>query len=401
MANTLLTISMITRESLRVLENNLTFAKHVSRQYDSKFGVEGAKIGTTLNIRKPPRYIGRTGQAINIENATETQTTLALDTQFGVDIQFSSQDLALSIDDFSDRFLKPAIAVIANKIDFDGLNLYKKVAQQVGTNNTVPTAFLTYLQARLKLANSATPMDDSLAMILNPEMEVTIVDALKGLFQQSSEIANQYLNGTMGRMGGFKWSMDQNVRVHTVATHAGTPLTDGANQSGASLLTNGWSSGAVDLKEGDVFTIDNVNGVNPQNREDTGSLMQFVVTADISDTAGVITIPLSPAIVGPGSPFQNVAALPGNDDAINIAGSTGVTAPQGLAFHKDAFVCGCADLPLPGGVDMAARISDPQLGFSIRLVRQYNISTDQFPCRLDILYGWKELYPELACRIAS
>lgn len=402
MANTLLTISMITNEALRVLKNNLTFTKRVNRQYDSKFGIEGAKIGTVVNARKPPRYVGRTGQAISVEDATETQVPVTLTTQFGVDISFSSADLALSIDDFSNRFIKPAIAVVANKVDYDGMQLYKTVSNSVGTPGTVPSALLTYLMAGVALDNNATPVDGERSVVINPLMQATIVDALKGLFQSSNQIKEQYEKGKMGESAGFNWYMDQNTAVHTVGPLGGTPLVNGPSQTGASLLTDGWTAAAASrLKQGDVFTIAGVFGVNPQNRQSWGTLQQFTVTADVSSTAGgAATIPISPSIVTSGA-FQTVTGSPADNAAITVIGAASTTTPQGMAFHKDAFTLACADLPLPRGTDMAARVSDPESGLSIRMIRDYNISTDQFPCRLDILYGWKELYPELACRIQS
>ena len=402
MANTLLTISMITNEALRVLVNQLTFTKRVNRQYDPKYGVEGAKIGTTLNVRKPPRYVGRTGQAISIEDATETQVPVTLTTQFGVDISFSSADLALSIDDFSKRFIRPAIATVANKVDYDGMQLYKTVANSVGTPGTVPNALLTYLDAGVALDNNAAPVDGERSIVINPRMQATIVDSLKGLFQSSTQIKSQYEKGKMGETAGFNWYMDQNTAVHTVGPLGGTPLVNGGSQTGASLVTDGWTAAAASrLKQGDVFTIAGVFAVNPQNRQSTGALQQFTVTADVSSTAGgAATIPISPSIVVTGG-FQTVTASPADNAALTIIGAANTVTPQGLAFHPDAFTMVTADLPLPRGTDMAARVSDPESGLSIRMVRDYNISTDQFPCRLDILYGWKELYPELACRIQS
>jgi hypothetical protein len=402
MANTLLTISMITKESLRVLENNLTFAKGVNRQFDDKFGISGAKIGDTLNIRKPARYIGRSGRALATEDITETSVPLQLDTQFGVDISFTSKDMALSIDEFSDRFLKPAMATVANKIDRDGLALYKDVYNSVGTPGTTPTTLRTYLQAGAKLDYEACPRDSLRSVVIDPNAQVEIVDALKGLFQSSTEIKNQYESGNMGLAAGFKWSMDQNVQTHTLGPLGGaSPLTNGVPTSGATtLVTDGWTAAAASrLKKGDVFTIANVFAVNPQSRQSTGQLRQFTVTADVSsDGSGNATIPISPAITLTG-PTQNVSALPADNAAITVFGVASTLATANMAYHRDAFVLACADLPLPGGVDMASRVSDKQLGLSARMVRAYNINTDELPCRLDVLYGWKTVYPEFACRI--
>jgi P22 coat protein - gene protein 5 len=401
MSNALLTMSMITKESLRVLENGLTFAKGVNREYDDQFAKSGAKIGDTLAIRKPAKYVGRSGATMSIEDHTETSASLQLDTQFGVDVSFTSKELSLSLDEFSDRIIKPAMATIANKIDRDGLALYKKVNNAVGTPGTTPSALTTYLQAGAKMDYEAVPRDGMRSLVIDPTAQVSIVDALKGLFQSSEQIKKQYEMGNMGLAAGFKWSMDQNVNAHVTGAQGGTPLVNGATSSGATtLVTDGWSNSISGLlKEGDVFTIAAVYAVNPQSRASTGQLRQFVVTADASSNgSGQSTLSIYPAIISSGS-TQTVSALPADNAAITVLGAASTTSPTGLAYHRDAFVLGCADLLLPTGVDMAARVTDKQLGMSIRAVRQYAISTDTFPCRFDVLYGWKAVYPELACRI--
>jgi hypothetical protein len=391
---------MITREALRVLENNLTFTKGVNRQYDSAFAQSGAKIGDTLNIRKPARYVGRSGATLSVEDHTETSVPLQLANQFGVDVQFTSKELALSLDDFSSRFLKPAMAVVANKIDNDGMALYKSVYNQVGTPGTTPSTLRTFLDAGAKMDFEACPRDGLRSVVIGPVAQASMVDALKGLFQSSNQIKDQYEEGTMGLAGGFKWSMDQNIWNHTAGQQGGTPLVNGAGQTGSTLSTKGWTaSAAVRLKQGDIFTIAGVNAVNPQTRQSTGQLRQFVVTADFSsDGSGNGSIAISPAITTSGA-FQTVDSAPADGAAITVFAPASQATPTNLAYHRDAFCLGMADLPLPGGVDMASRISDNQLGVSVRMVRQYDIVNDRFPCRLDVLYGWKAIYPELACRI--
>lgn len=400
MSNTLLTISMITREALRVLENNLTFAKGVNRQYDNAFAQSGAKIGDTLNIRKPARYVGRSGATLSVEDHTETSVPLQLGTQFGVDVQFTSKDMALSLDDFSQRFIKPAMAVVANKIDTDGLTLYKDIYNTVGTAGTVPSTLRVALDAGAKMDLEACPRDGLRSLVIGPLAQAAMVDGLKGLFQSSEQIKDQYEQGNMGLAAGFKWSMDQNIVTHTFGQQGGTPLVNGASQSGSSLITDGWTASAANrLKKGDVFTIAGVNAVNPQTRASNGQLRQFTVTADAaSDGSGNCTIAISPAITTTGA-FQTVDSAPADNAALTIYAAASTVTPTHLAYHRDAFVLGMADLPLPGGVDMASRISDNQLGVSVRMVRQYDITNDRFPCRLDVLYGWKTVYPELACRI--
>jgi hypothetical protein len=405
MANTLLTISMITREALRVLENNLKFFTGVRKDFDDSFGKTGAKIGTVLNIRKPPRYVGRRGQALQIEDATETFVPLALNTQYGCDLAFTSSDLSLSIDDFADRFIKPAVANVANGIDFDGTGQYLNVFNFAGIPGTIPNALFTYLTAAQRLDEQATPRDGRRTLAISPGMQAAIIDALKGLFQASTDIASQYRRGVMGETIDFEWVMDQNVRTQVIGAQGGTPVVAGAGQTGNVIATSGWTPNALVLNQGDIIQFAGVFAVNPQNRQSTGAPANWVVTANVQATAtGLANIPIS----GPGGqgvvtagPFQTCTAPPANNAAVTVFGAANTNSPQGLAYHKDAFAWGCADLLLPGGVHHASRVSDKQLGISIRMVQAYDINTDRFPCRLDVLGGWTTLYPELACRVAS
>lgn len=401
MSNSILTISMITRESLRVLVNNLTFSKGVNRQYDDQFAVKGAKIGSTLNIRKPARYVGRSGPTLSVESQTETYVPLTLSTQRGVDVQFTSADLLLSMDDFSERYLKPAMASVANHIDADGLALASSVYNSVGSPGSTPSTLATYLSANALLANNACPQDDLRSAIINPAAEAAIVNNLTTIFNPQKTISEQYEMGKMGRAIGLKWSMDQNVSVHTSGAFAGTPLVNGASQTGSSLITDGWTGSITNLLTvGDIFTITGVYAVNPQSRVSTGALQQFVVTAAASSVGGASTLSISPAITISGQ-FQNVTNAPADDAPITMLGAASTASPMNLIHHRDAFVLASADLDLPRGVDMAARVNDPESGLSVRMVRAYDVVNDLFVTRLDVLYGWAAVYPQLACRVAG
>jgi hypothetical protein len=398
MANTFLTIKMITQEALMILENNLVFGKQVNREYNDQFAKSGAKIGYSVNVRLPVKYNGTVGKNLNVEDATETFVPVTLTTQYHVDISASTADFALSIDDFSKRFLQPAVAKIANKIDTDGLALADAVYNTVGSIGAANT-LKTYLEAAAKLDYEATPRDQDRAVVIGPYAQALLVDQLKGLFNDTTEVASQYKNGTMGRTAGYKFSMDQNVRLHTFGSGVGNAvIVNGASQVGATLTVSGLTG---NLKAGDTFTIANVYGVNPVSLQSTGKLRQFVVLADVANAGTSLTI--SPAIVGPGSPYQTVTALPANSAALTFIGAAapGTTVELGLAFHKNAFTLVTADLPLPGGVDMAARASDDQLGISVRIIRDYLPATDELVTRLDVLYGWAVLRPEFAVKIIN
>lgn len=403
MANTILTPSMITREALMVLENNLTFAKFVNRQYEDQFAKSGAKIGTTLNIRKPAQYTVSSGPNLAVQDFTETSVPLTVNQQKHVDITFSSNELTMSIQDFSERVLAPAVATLANQIDFDGLQLYKQVYNSVGTPGTVPNSLTPYASAGALLDKTATPRDGNRSLVISPDMQAVIVPALAGLYNPTDEIGKQYKTGTMGQALGFKWSMDQNVGVQQVGPQGGTPVVAGAGQTGNVLATSGWTAAAaLRLRAGDVFTIAGVFGVNPLSKQTTGSPQQFVVLADFSSAAdGTGSISISPAITPTGT-AQNVTASPANSAAITVVGTAGQFTNQGMAFHKNAFTLACVDLEDVSKFGAwGARVADKQLGVSLRLTRQYAIGTDTIPCRLDVLYGWAAIRPELATRIQS
>lgn len=412
--NNLLTISKITNEALMVLENELTFTNNVTREYDDQFAVTGAKIGNTLNVRRPGRFIGTTGPALNVEDFNETSVPVTLSTQFHVDTQFTTQDLALSLDMFSDRVLKPAVAAIANKMDLDGLTMAKNnVANIVGSAGTPPTGLITYLTAGAYLDSEGAPRDGRRSCVVEPFTSATIVDSLKGLFVPSDVIGKQYTKGMMGRdSAGMNWYMDQNIVNQTFGSYTSKTMTVDTTSATFGIST-GWAqfgtvtlvaSAALTLNQGDVIQIAGVFAVNPQNRSAYGSgkLRNFVVmsTTNVATTPGT-SVTISPAIIT-GGQFQNVVVQTTSATAaVTPFNNTGTVSPQNLVFHKNFATLATADLELPDGVHFAGRASDKDLGLSIRVVRQYTINNDSIPTRLDVLYGWAPLYPELACRVAA
>lgn len=412
MSNNLLTISKITNEALMVLENELTFTGQVDRNYDDQFAVVGAKIGQTVNVRRPGRFIGTTGPALAVEDFNETSVPVTLSTQFHVDTQFTTQDLALSLDMFSDRVLKPGIAAIANKMDRDGLVTAKNnTANIVGTAGAAPTGLITYLTAAAYLDSEGAPRDGRRSVVVEPFTSATIVDNLKGLFNPQTTISSQYTKGLMGRdSGGMNWYMDQNVVSQTFGSYASATLS--CNVSTATgFLSSGWAyssnitigatSAAATLNQGDTFTIAGVYAVNPQNRQSYGKLRNFVVQSTTAiASGGTATVTVVPAVIT-GGQFQNVSVTTTGSQTVTPFNNTGVVSPQNILMHRNAFTLACADLELPEGVHFAGRASDKEIGLSLRVVRQYTINNDSIPTRIDVLYGWAPLYPELACRIAS
>lgn len=393
MANSLLTPTAVTRKALQVLHQKLTFVGSINRDYDSSFAKTGAKIGDSLKVRLPNQYTVRTGATLSAQDTTETSTTLQVATQKGVDLNFTSADLTLSLDDFSQRILEPAMAVLAANIEADALSMYKDIYQIVD-GDAAAVAFSHFLTGRRYLNESLTPMDNNRAALLSPEHSAKIVDALKGLFHDDKEVSRQYREGVMGRTAGFNFSETSHLNTHTTGTAAKvtTYTVNGAGQTGSSITIQ---TGATTFKKGDIVTFAGCNQVHPETKADMGRLQQFVVTADYAGGGGNLQI--SPAIVTSGA-TQNVTGSPTNTGAVTKVGAgASELLTNSLVYHKDAFTFATADLVMPQGVDFAAReVFD---GISMRVVRQYDISNDKFPCRLDVLYGYKTIRPQLACRV--
>lgn len=394
MANDILTPTQVTRAALAILHQKLNFVGNINRQYDSSFAKEGAKIGSTLKIRLPNEYTVRSGATLSTQDTQETSTTLTVSTQKGVDLNFTSADLTLSLQDFSARILDPAMAVLAANIEADALSMTNDVYNVVNNIGSAAT-FAKLLAGRKLLNDNLTPEDGKRTALLNTQDNVDLVDALKGLFQDSSAIKSQYREGMMGRTAGFDFYESTLMPTSTTGTASGTTgyVVDGASQSGSTITISGTNATFV---AGDVITLAGCNRCHPETKADTGVPQQFVVVSSYSGGAGTITV--SPALVNSGG-RQNVYALPADNAAITKVGSNATVYKPSLLFHRDAFTFATADLVMPNGVDFKARES--QDGLSIRIVRAYDINNDKFPCRLDILYGYKTLRAQLAARLLN
>jgi len=392
MANALLTPSVITKEALAILHQKLNFVGNINTQYDDQYAKSGAKIGNDLKIRLPNEFTVRSGATLSSQDVAESSTTLTVDTQKGVDFTFSSEELTMHIDEFKDRYLEPAMSVLAANIESDALSMYKDVYNfysGVGAANS----FGNITQAQKLLTDSLAPYGDR-SYLHNPQSVVDMLADTKGLFQDSSSISKQYKDGQLGKIAGFEHYENTLMPVHTSGTAAATTgyLVNGASQSGSSLTVDG---GTTTFLKGDVVTIAGVNRVHPETKANTGVLQQFVVTADSGTSA--TTLAVSPAITATGG-RQNVSAVPADNAAISkVGGGASADWQETLAFSKNAFAFATADLILPNGVDFAAReVSD---GISMRIIRDYAISSDTMPCRIDVLYGYKAIRPQLAARV--
>lgn len=399
MSNSLLTIDMITRKALQILENNLVITRNINRQYDDSFANTGAKIGSTLRIRLPDRALVTDGPALQVQDDQEQFTTLTVASQKHIGVNFTTAEMALSLDDFAERVLAPRISQLASSVDADVANAYASIYNLVGTAGTTPATSQVLLQGQQKLNEYAAPMSPRYATV-NPAANAGLVEGLKGFFNPADTISRQFKSGMMGTgvLGYDEINMSQSIRQFTTGSRTGahTVTTTIAAQGATTIAITG--TGTQTIKAGDVFTVAGVNSVNPQTRESTGSLQQFVVTADATASGGsYASVSISPAIYTSGHALATVDAFPAASAVITFVGSASTVYPQNLIYHKDAITFATADLLLPQGVDMASRAVHN--GISLRVVRQYDINNDRMPCRIDVLYGYKVIRPELATRL--
>ena len=393
MANTILTPTAVTREILRILHQKANFIGTINRDYDDSFANSGAKIGTSLKIRTPNQFSVRTGAVLDVQDVQESSVTLTVATQKGVDINFSSAELTMELDDFSKRILDPAISALVATVENDVIsNVYKNVYSVVDNAGSA-MSYAKLLEGEARLVKHLTPMSER-SLMWHPQAHADMVSAWSTLFNDSKEISKQFREGMIGRAVGFDHYRSTHMPIFTSGTETGTTMTvNGANQTGSVITVSNGSSKT--LVAGDVVTFAGCNRVHPETKTDSGELQRFVVTSAV--TAGGLSIAISPSIVTSGA-TQNVSASPTDTGTVTkLLGGASSATDVSLAYHKDAFTFVTADLVMPKGVDFAAReVLD---GISVRVVRQYDINNDQFPCRIDILYGYKTVRPQLAVRI--
>lgn len=399
MANTILTIDMITKEALRVLHQELKLVPKVRRDYDDRFARSGAKIGDTLRIRKPAKYTVTSGATLSIQDSTEQYASLPVTTQKHVGMAFSSAEMALDIDSYSRQFIRPAMAQLAASVESDFATYMKnQIFWAVGDTAANLSTLRDPLLARQRLSDQLAPMSPR-NFVLNNLSSATLVDGLKGLFQSSSQIKEQYEEGMMGRSAGFDFYESSILPTHTNGTAAVTAGDiNGAGQTGSTLAVDQFAAGAT-ITAGTVFTIAGVNAVHPETKADLGYLQQFVVTAAATADGGgaIAALPISPAIVTTGA-FQNVTAAGADNATITILGTAAGTYANNFAFHPDAFAFATADLDLPPNVEASRQNMD---GLSLRVLRAYDVTEDQSILRVDVLYGYCALYPQLAAKVVA
>jgi hypothetical protein len=397
MANSLLSPTIITREALRILHAKLNFIGNCDKQYDSQFANSGAspsgKIGPSLTIRMPNQYTVRNGPVLTVQDTAESSQVITVSTQKGVDTNFTSQDLTLTIDEFSDRYLKPAMSTLATNIEADALSMVNDVYNAVD-DNAATFAYKDFANGRKSLNQYLAPDDDRVA-ILNSGHVVSFLDSIKGNFNPQESVSRPYLTGKIGKVQGFDTFENTILNPFQSGTSAAATGYTATLTSGSATAV--MAAGANTFKKGDIVTFSTVDAVDPETKADRGFLQKFVVTADYAGGAGNMSISPTPITAGAA---QNVTAVGAGLTVAKIGGGASALYTQSLLFQKEAFAFVSADLidVSKFGTWGGRQVMD---GISMRIARQYDIVNDKIPCRIDVLYGYKTLRPQLACRIIA
>ena len=415
-ADTFLTHSMIAKRALFDLQNELTMSRHVYKGYTNEFvtPIGGYKKGNSVTIHLPNKFRTQSGASMTTVGVQEKSTTVTVDVHRHVALDFLETDLTLKIADFSRKYIRPATIALANYVDYTGCLEYVNIYNVVGTPGTTPATFGVLANCALRMDNEAVPRVDRVT-VLSPKAHWSMADGeLKAVFQQQM-VDTLIRKGFVGRFALMDFFMDQNIQTHLVGTHTSgsTGVMNGATAEGAtSLVTDGWANSTDILKQGDVFTVATVVAVNPVSGAawEGNVLRQFVATADVaSDGSGNATIPISPAIYSSAAlvddlAYQTIVGLPVNGDAITVVGTEDLSYPQNLAFHPDCFALTIVPFARPksaGQSVMWAQANDPQMGLSITVSTGFDISNFLENTRLDILFGWDTIRPELGVRITG
>ena len=408
MANDFKNTSLVTRVAVKEFINALMLGRKVDRQFENSFH----KKGDTISIRRPVMFTSSDGATLgSASDIEEANVPLVLDKRKKVHFEVTSQDLTLKVEDFTSRYVRPAMIELAQQVESDLAAEYKNIYNFSGTPGTSPGTFLSVALAGAELSKIGVPETEPWCAFFDANASVTLADGLKTVFPQ--DIAKRAIErASVGQYGGFDIFKNNSLKTHTVGIATGTPRVNGASQNTTynssgdawvqALATDGWTNSQTGiLKAGDVFTIAGVNSVNIRTCETTGDLQNFVVTADANSGAstGPATLTISPPIITSG-PYQTVDAAPADNAAITVkTGAGGASHRQNLGFHKNAITLAMVNLDVPqDGVSASIENHD---GISIRVARQFDITNDKTIYRFDILYGIKTQNPAFAVRITS
>lgn len=369
MANTFLTLKTIARQALPRLIENLVFPNLVHKNYSEDFSY----LGDTVQIRKPVALQAAEFDAsagVSYQDMKDNSVDVKLDKIATVDAQASAIETAVNIDDLNRVFIEPAAVALAEKINADGLTLYSDIPTCVGTAGTTPATLAALAEIRKQLNIQKVPTAGRVA-IFDPEADAAF-STLDAIVHADKSGSTQALReGSIGRVMGLDNYMAQGVKKHTTGITAATAVkVNGAVAAGAKKLSIDGTALTGKLVKGDLLKI----GGNT-----------YTVT---EDSAAAASTAIADVAVYPALP-----AIADNADVTLIASHT-----ANLAFNPMAFAFVTRPLHNPDGEGVSSYVTSYN-GITLRVTKGYNQQYKKSVYSMDVLYGYKTIYPELACRV--
>lgn len=385
---------------MEVLSNNCVIPAFVGRE-NEKYFAEATKIGDSLDMLRPIKSVGGTGQGFNPEGLVRTSVPLQIAFWVNYDFMFNSREDALFLDsDKNKNYLKPGAIHMANRIDSLMFQYIAATSPKwVGTAGTTPTNTDPYANAQTKLNQLLTPFDERV-IVFNSAMNQGIVKTNSTLFNPQSVIGTEFTTGRVtgktGRQFDFDFMVDEQTPTNTFGTYTVVGVVDGAGQQGSSILTKSWTTASLTANDRGTFA--GVYEVNPDSRQQIGSvLFQWQLTAPATDAAGAITLQIFPTMVTSG-PYQNVSGSPADGAVITMAATTGQQYTTAIAMQKGAYTA--AFIELADVSDYGAKcvvMTDPKTKISIRCIWQWNSSgpyAGNTTVRMECIFGIGSRYSE-------
>jgi coat protein Gp5 len=398
MANQFLDTNWVSMKILWILQNALEVASCFNTEWESEFG-KNFPVGSSVQVKLPQRWLVTDGLGYQPQGIARLATTINLDQVFGIHFEWDSYErlvkMERSQEELEENYLKPAAVQLAQEVDSRAAKFaYQNASGVVGALGTNSTTIDFAAAADEYLYEKACPKGIRHLLVSPSQMRSYVVPNVTQ-FNPAPEISKMFRSGVLGTAVGWEWYRSNSLYRHTIGTAAtgGVTIT-GANQSGNVLSVTGTSTQT--FKQGDKFSIANVNGVNPSTRRAISSIQTFTVLADVTLTGGTDTINISPAIYGPGSQYQNVDALPADGAAFTIW--PGTTSPSGkagtvgLGLSKFAFAMSGGKLEVPKAVERAEQTEDPDTGMAVRFVRAWDQRESKMTNRFDMCLGFGNLY---------
>lgn len=365
MANTFITLQEIARSALPRLIENLVFPNLVYKDYSNEFA---RNLGDTIQVRKPVVLEAKEFDAasgVEMQDIQEDSVPVKLDKIATVDVEFSAIESATNLNDLNRQFLEPAAVALAQKINSDGMELYADIPYMAGTAGTTPDGLDDLAALREKLNENKVPVSPRYALWdTAADGKLVTVPAIVNAEKSGSTAALR--EGSLGRVMGLENYMSQAVKKHTKGTLSAEVKPKSATSAGATTLTLSATSVTGTLVKGDLLTI-------------LGD--SYVVTETATAASNEITVNIYPALKKSVT-TATVVALTGDHTA-------------NLGFHPNAFAFVTRPLVQPSGVESYVTAYN---GVTLRVTKGYDMKYKKELLSMDVLYGYKTMYPELAVR---